>query len=394
MATADAATCLRISPCSLAYRSEYGGSEDDEGEDYTLHEYTKIGLDRFRDSTLGGNEAGVEKVLNSVPIVGLDHQSSTDIENPNQQIKEEVIDLSATVGNEISDTTRKNYIGQWRRFCTWAIAKNTGVLPADSTQVAAYLTERFERQGHRPATLSTAAAAIAFVHKAAGLDDPCDSSEVKRALKCAIRKAGSLQRQAKALTAESMARISATACIPRRGRGGKIESPGTARLRGRTDIAIISLMRDAMLRVSEAAALKWADIEDKADGSGRLLIRRSKTDPVGEGAIAFVSYQTMEALSSIRASATVSDSIFDLSPNQISNRIKRAALEAGLGEGFSGHSPRVGMACDLASVGTELPSLMVAGRWSSPRMPALYVRNEAASRGAVAKYYKTLSQRF
>ena len=95
-----------------------------------------------------------------------------------------------------------------------------------------------------------------------------------------------------------------------------------------------------MLRVSEAAALKWADIEDKADGSGRLLIRRSKTDPVGEGAIAFVSYQTMEALSSIRASATVSDSIFDLSPNQISNRIKRAALEAGLGEGFSGHSPR------------------------------------------------------
>ena len=62
MATADAATCLRISPCSLAYRSEYGGSEDDEGEDYTLHEYTKIGLDRFRDSTLGGNEAGVGKV--------------------------------------------------------------------------------------------------------------------------------------------------------------------------------------------------------------------------------------------------------------------------------------------------------------------------------------------
>ena len=48
---------------------------------------------------------------------------------------------------------------------------------------------------------------------------------------------------------------------------------------GDLDIALISLVRDAMLRVSEAADLTWKDIETEADGSGRLLIRRSKTDP-------------------------------------------------------------------------------------------------------------------
>ena len=66
-----------------------------------------------------------------------------------------------------------------------------------------------------------------------------------------------------------------------------------------------------------------------------------------------------------------------------------SALPAGLEDGaaFSGHYPRVGMARDLAASGTELPALMQAGRWKSARMPALYTRNEAAGRGAVAQYY-------
>ena len=48
-------------------------------------------------------------------------------------------------------------------------------------------------------------------------------------------------------------------------------------------------MRDAMLRVSEAAVLTWSDIVSEADGTGRLLIRRSKTDAEGEGAVGFLS---------------------------------------------------------------------------------------------------------
>ena len=59
-----------------------------------------------------------------------------------------------------------------------------------------------------------------------------------------------------------------------------------------------------------------------------------------------------------------------------------------LGEGFSGHSSRVGMAQDLAAGGAELPALMVAGRWQSPRMPAQYTEKQALGRGAVARYYQ------
>ena len=89
----------------------------------------------------------------------------------------------------------------------------------------------------------------------------------------------------------------------------------------------------------------------------------------------------------IRDGASEEDSVFSLRPNSIARRIKEAARTAGLGEGYSGHSPRVGMARDLARAGTELPRLMTAGRWHSPRMPALYTRNETVARGAVAQYY-------
>ena len=254
-------------------------------------------------------------------------------------------------------------------------------------QVAAYLAERIAGHGHKPATLRVAASAIAFVHRTSRLDDPCASEEVKVTLKSATRKMGRAQKQAKALTADALAVIEMSVHKPRLGRGGRLESTLTARRRGDIDIALVCLMRDALLRVSEAAALTWSDIETETDGTGRLLIRRSKTDPEGEGAIAFVSASTMARLRLIRGGRPETDSIFGLRPNQIALRIKKAALTAGLGDGFSGHSPRVGMARDLARAGIELPSLMTAGRWRTASMPAHYIRNETAGRGAVAQFY-------
>ena len=80
--------------------------------------------------------------------------------------------------------------------------------------------------------------------------------------------------------------------------------------------------------------------------------------------------------------------VFGLSAKQIGRRVQAAAKAAGLGEGFTGHSGRVGMAQDLVKSGTELPTLMTAGRWKSSRMPARYTERQAAGRGAVARYYQ------
>ena len=300
---------------------------------------------------------------------------------------DDVQNLNGVLAHALAANTKAIYRGQWHRFAAWARARGVRALPAAPVHVAAYLAERIERAGHRPATLRTATAAIAFIHRAAGLADPCAAPEVRRTLHGATRKAGRMQKQAAALTAEALMQIQATASRPRPGRGGWPETPATARRRGHVDVALISVMRDAMLRVSEAAALTWADVVSEPDGTGRLLIRRSKTDPEGAGAVVFLSAPTMAHLTAIRGGAADGTSVFGLRCNQMYKRIKQAARAAGLGDGFSGHSPRVGMARDLARAGIELPRLMTAGRWRSPAMPALYTRNETAGKGAVAQFY-------
>ena len=147
-------------------------------------------------------------------------------------------------------------------------------------------------------------------------------------------------------------------------------------------------MRDALLRRS-GMLQRCAGLTcrvSRANGTGRLHIRRSKTDQEGTGNVQFVARETVKALRKIMPSEP-EGSVFGLCAASIQNRITSAARAAGLSGHFTGHSCRVGMARDLAANGTELPALMQAGRWQSERMPAVYTRNESAGRGAVARYY-------
>ena len=66
------------------------------------------------------------------------------------------------------------------------------------------------------------------------------------------------------------------------------------------DVAIASVIRDGLLRVSEAAALAWADITPAPDGSGVATVRRSKTDPESQGQAVYLGEAAMTALAAIR----------------------------------------------------------------------------------------------
>ena len=98
-------------------------------------------------------------------------------------IESDIDNLNAVLDCEIAQNTLKNYRIQWKNFNSWALRRGIVALPADPVQVAAYLAERLERHGHRPATLRVAASAIAFAHRAAGLDNPCARPQVKRTLR-------------------------------------------------------------------------------------------------------------------------------------------------------------------------------------------------------------------
>ena len=117
---------------------------------------------------------------------------------------------------------------------------------------------------------------------------------------------------------------------------------------------MIGLMRDARLRVREAAALTWRDIERARVGSGRVRAGRVRVGGAGEDSYRVVSADTMKLLLPIRRGVGDDELVLGMRPNQIAIRIGAAARQAGLGEGYSGDSPRLGMIRDMETLGVQL----------------------------------------
>ena len=131
---------------------------------------------------------------------------------------------------------------------------------------------------------------------------------------------------------------------------------------GLRDSALIRLMSDCLLRISEVVAVDIDDLDDST-----LLIRSSKTDQEGHGVHKFVGEPTIQVIKQyIKAGGINEGALFRrirfqqhvcpgrLSVNGAREAIKRRAREAGV-EGFiSGHSLRVGSTLSLAKAGRLL----------------------------------------
>ena len=201
------------------------------------------------------------------------------------------------------------------------------------------------------------------------------------------RQLGTRQRQAQGLTEIDVARIL----------GAVGSNPSLRDLR---DVGLLLLCRDAMLRRSEAAGLDVADLETMADGSGTVLIQRSKVDQEALGAhplrlaadaglAAALAGQGADHLGALfRAFGKGGRLRGRLRAADIPAIFKGLASRAGIDPTLvSGHSARVGMTQDLTGAGIELPAIMQAGRWASASMPARYGARLMARRGAIAEYH-------
>ena len=187
--------------------------------------------------------------------------------------------IRTALESSTSANTRRAYDQAWRCFVAWAEARGILDLPT---------TPELAEEGRSVATLRLRKSALAKVHRSAGHSDPTDNEGVRQVLAGIARANGRPQHQAKPLTAEALAAVKATAKAPRQhqGRVRRGESARDAELRGRVDVALLSVLRDGLLRRSEAAELRRGDVELQEDGAALLHVRRSKTDPEAEGAVA------------------------------------------------------------------------------------------------------------
>ncbi len=157
--------------------------------------------------------------------------------------------------------------------------------------------------------------------------------------------------------------------------------------------ALLWFATDSWCRASEICGFRVKDLQRQDDGSSLLFVSRSKTDQNGQGAYAFLSSKGTDAVidwideAGLKADHTIltksqsGGSKTPIDPATLSRIIRRCTGR----KDVSAHSTSVGGVQDAFRLGCDLFSNMVAGRWTSPEMPARYARRLLASQLAAAK---------
>lgn len=293
------------------------------------------------------------------------------------------------------DATLKAWRCDWAVYWGFCEPRELVPLPATPETVAGFVLYCKEA-GKKPATVRRYLSTIARFHCASQLFNPCASEAVQMEVKGMTNEVSTRQRQARGL---GMAEIQAFLNCP----GDNLPT-----LRER---AMLCVAYDAMTRRSELIAIDVEDLKFLGDGTGRLLIRRSKTDQAGEGHVAYLSRQTVRYLEAWLKKADIKDGpVFRriigrgtvtynrqgkgrigerLSPEAIARAFKAVAkflkMPADEIAQVSGHSVRVGATQDLLALNMDLASVMREGRWTTVRMPMRYGEHVMAARGGMAR---------
>ena len=283
-------------------------------------------------------------------------------------------DTKALIASSVSENTLRNY-----RFWSKEIEAWLGGRSLDDGLLAEYITG-LHAQGKSPSTISQAVAAVRWQAKNAGIEIV---GEVTTRTLAGIRRKGKDRGrgQVEGLTWADVERVCAFAEMDKS-------------IAGLRDSALIRLMSDCLLRVSEAVAVDVEDLKDKT-----LIVKSSKTDQEGVGETLYVTSDTRRVINRYIAKAGIEGGALfrsvkrgdHVQAGRLTARSARRQIIYWAGEasveGFiSGHSLRVGSAVSLAQAGASVVDMQVAGRWKSSTMPAHYAKAELAERGAIARF--------
>ena len=155
--------------------------------------------------------------------------------------------------------------------------------PMDPEHVRDCLTYFSEEKRQSKNTIQAMVNAIRSFHASAGLESPTELQIVRdRKKKLARDKRDEKEEQAPPLLPAYLRAIIETAFL-RRPYGRGFETEKTARTRGLEDIALLWICFDALLRISEALAFEWRDIQQLPDGHNRPDNKALQDRPGGPG---------------------------------------------------------------------------------------------------------------
>lgn len=283
----------------------------------------------------------------------------------------------------------------WRHdtqvFVQWCIEHEHRALPAAPKTIAAFLDDMTRPVdagggGRATGTVLRYVATLAWMHRAAGVVNPCEDTHVQLAVRAIKRLQGVAKRQRDPLVWNHIATALTHSGV---------------RLRDVFDAALVTVAYDALARSEDLRRLRIDDVAFDERGTGTIVVARGKTDPFGEGWVGFLSRTTVDRLKdwiqragiregylfrAVYRSGRVAPPEEGLSEAAVTRAFKRVAVNAGVDpSNIAGHSCRIGACQDLTAAGFALPHVMQAGRWRSAQMPAHYARQLAAERSAMAE---------
>ena len=269
-------------------------------------------------------------------------------------------------------STMRSYRADVEAYETWCRENNCNAIPATVDTVCRFLQGQGATKA--PSTVRRRLYAIRKVHRLLQLDDPTYDEEINLTFRRIRRAKHTRPKQAKGLTRAYLDMFLA------------VQPDNPWGLRNR---AMLSLGYELLARRSELVALTTGDIEFVENGTARVIIRRGKADPYGQGRIAFTSTATTKAVRDWLAWRGPDITYLfcpiyqgravdrDLSTTTVKRLVKSAAKAAGLEQDiidtFSGHSLRVGAAQDLLCAGYDAAAIMRAGGWKSVNILGRYL---------------------
>jgi site-specific recombinase XerD len=173
--------------------------------------------------------------------------------------------------------TLRAYYTDVQKFTDYCDVEGLQPFPANADTVCNFIAA--QGADLRPGSVKRCLCAIRKIHQLLRLPDPTADEDVNLAMRRLRRTKLGRPRQAKGMTRAHLEQCLAV----------QPDSPWGLRNR-----ALLSLGYDLLTRRSELVALMTDDIEFRADGTLRAMIRRGKTDPFGMGRIGFTSRRSAQ----------------------------------------------------------------------------------------------------
>ena len=269
--------------------------------------------------------------------------------------------------------TLRAYQADMQEFIRFCANKPSEALPAQPETAATFLLDTLN-QGIRSSTVKRKVSSISAVHRLLSLPDPTKHPEVRITQRKIYRQLGTRFNQVYPVTRTVLEKM-LSGC----GQG----------LHGLRDRALLLAAYESMRRRSELVALRIEDIEWGADNSAFILLRRSKTEQVGQGKWIQLSTKAGQAMKvwldaanlefgfifrGVRANDEVTESLCGSRVSRIYKSLaEKANVDPRIIQQISGHSMRVGAAQDQLVEGASLAQIMVKGGWSKPDTVMRYV---------------------